>query len=117
MGPVGGAEDEGDELAGYFVDDYVAGVFAAGLAGYYGGGWDAYQGGYEGRDCCGYGQDCGGWVKGVGGGQPEEDGGYAGVGSGAGFEEACAEEGADVQAQMVFFSEGGWSWVLEFATL
>ena len=46
--PVGGAEDEGDELAGYLVDDYVAGVFAAGFAGYYGGGGDADQ---RGEDC------------------------------------------------------------------
>jgi len=42
VGPVGGAEDQGEELAGYLVDDYEAGVFAAGFPGYYGGGWDAY---------------------------------------------------------------------------
>ena len=39
--PVGGGEDEGEELAGYFVDDYEAGVFAGGLAGGDGGGGDA----------------------------------------------------------------------------
>jgi hypothetical protein len=37
-GPSRRAEDEGDELAGYLVDDNVAGVFAAGFAGYDGGG-------------------------------------------------------------------------------
>ncbi len=36
--PVGGDGDEGDELAGDLVDDDVAGVFAAGLAGDDGGG-------------------------------------------------------------------------------
>jgi hypothetical protein len=31
----------------------------------------------------------------VGGGVPEEDGGDAAIGAGAGFEQACSEEGAD----------------------
>ena len=42
MLPVGGDGDEGDELAGYLVDDDVARVFAAGFAGDDGGGGDAY---------------------------------------------------------------------------
>ena len=39
--PVGGNGDERDELAGDFVDDDEAGVFAAGLAGDDGGGGNA----------------------------------------------------------------------------
>ena len=38
VGPVGAHEDEREELAGYFVDDYEAGIFAGGLAGGDGGG-------------------------------------------------------------------------------
>ena len=34
-------------------------------------------------------------MKDVGGGVPEQDGRDAAVGSGAGFEQACSEEGAD----------------------
>ena len=41
VGPVGRDGYEGDELAGDLVDDDVAGVFAAGFAGYDGGGGDA----------------------------------------------------------------------------
>ena len=47
--PVGGGEDEGEELAGYLVDDDVTGIFAAGFAGDDSGGGDADEG-YE--DCC-----------------------------------------------------------------
>ncbi len=55
MAPVGRDGDEGDELAGDFVNHDVGGVFAAGLAGYDGGGGDAYECG----DDCGYGcADC-----------------------------------------------------------
>ena len=51
----GGEGDEGDELAGYLVDDDVAGVFAAGFAGDDGSGGDADERG----DYCGYGcADC-----------------------------------------------------------
>ncbi len=50
MLPVGGDGDEGDELAGDLVDDDVAGVFAAGLAGDDGGGRDADEGGGEGGE-------------------------------------------------------------------
>lgn len=49
VGPVGGAEDKGDELARYLVDDDVAGIFATGFAGYDGGRGDAYE---RGEDCC-----------------------------------------------------------------
>ena len=52
MAPVGGDGNEGDELAGDFVDDYVAGVFAAGFAGYDGGGWDADEGDGEAAMLC-----------------------------------------------------------------
>jgi len=37
----------------------------------------------------------GGWMESVGCGIPEQDGGDAAVGAGAGFEQACSEEGAD----------------------
>ena len=39
--PIGGAEEQGDPDAGYFVDDDELGVFAAGFAGDDGGGGDA----------------------------------------------------------------------------
>ena len=86
--PVGGAEDEGDELAGYLVDDDVAWVFAGGFAGYDGGGWDAD----ESDDDRGY-QGAGREDKWIGMKQmccavPEKEGGYAAVGSGTGFEVA-----------------------------
>jgi len=43
----------------------------------------------------------------VGGGQPEEQRGYAGIGSGAGLEEACSEEGGgEPGPEGLLF--GGW---------
>ena len=77
--------DEGEELAGYFVDDYEAWVFAGGLAGRDGGGGDACTRDEE----CGY--DCGDGESEAAGGEeargcePEEDGEGAGVGAGAGL--------------------------------
>ncbi len=44
MAPVGRADDERDELAGYLVDDDVAGVFSGGFAGDNGCCRDAYEG-------------------------------------------------------------------------
>src|SRR6202789_355498 len=41
VGPVGAHEDEGGELAGYFVDDHEAGIFAGRVAGGGGGGGGA----------------------------------------------------------------------------
>ena len=106
--PVGGDGDEGDELAGDLVDDDVAGVFAAGFVGYDRGGGDADQrgddGGYGRTDC----EDNWGWVQDVGGGVPEQNGGDAAVGAGAGFEQACTEEGGDEPGPEGLFLEGGW---------
>ena len=46
-------------------------------------------------------------MEGVGGSVPEEKGGYAAVGSGAGFQEACSEEGSDEPGpEGLLF--GGW---------
>ena len=91
--PVGRAEDEGDELAGYLVDDDLAGVFAAGLAGDDGGGGDADQRDDDGSDGSVEREVCG--MKGLGGCQPENERGDATVGSGAGLEQPRSEEGAD----------------------
>ena len=52
VAPVGGDGDEGDELAGDLVDDDVAGVFAAGFAGYDRGGRDAYKRRDDCSKCC-----------------------------------------------------------------
>ena len=41
VSPIGWDGDEGDELAGDFVDDDVTRVFAARFVGYYRGGWNA----------------------------------------------------------------------------
>ncbi len=95
MLPVGGDGDQGDELAGDLVDDDVAGVFAAGLAGDDGGGGDADERGDDGGDRCADGEWKRSWVKNVGGSEPEEDCGDAAVGAGAGLQQARSEEGAD----------------------
>ncbi len=44
VAPVGRGENQGEELAGYFVDDDETGVFARGFAGGDGGGRDADRG-------------------------------------------------------------------------
>ena len=62
VAPVGGDGDEGDELPGDFVDDDVAGVFAARFAGYDGGCRDADEGGGDGCDGGGDGEGGRGWV-------------------------------------------------------
>jgi hypothetical protein len=99
--PVRRHEDEGEELAGDFVDDDEAGVLgfwklkAAGLAGGDGGGRDA-DGGDE--DCgeCGCDREgCGAGREGVCCSVPEQDGGDGAVGAGAGLEVAGAEEGGE----------------------
>ena len=92
VGPVGRAEDKGDELAGDLVDDDVAGIFKTGLAGDDGRGWDTDERG----DDCSQGR-AEGEVRGVkrlGEGEPDDQRGGRAVGSGAGFEQARSEEGA-----------------------
>ena len=108
VGPVGRAEDEGDELAGDLVDDDVAGVFAAGFAGDDGRGGDADQGR---EDCCGEGVGAG---DGLDGGSvlwrtrgpwrrrwPQVPG--------PGLRRPDPKKVAMSQAQRVFFLEGGRS--------
>ena len=107
MAPIGGDGDQGDELAGDLVDDDMAWVLTARFAGDDGGGGDADKCGYG----CGYGrsdgQGYGRWVQEVGRSVPEQDGGDAAVGAGAGFEQACSEEGADKPGpEGLLF--GGW---------
>ena len=123
MGPVGGEEDEGEELAGDFVDDDKAGVFAATLAGDDGGGGDADErgkyGGYGGAD----GEGEGRWMEGVGVGEPEQQGGDGAVGPGTGLQQARAEEGADgprPRGSSLRRADGAgfWSWpLLPFARI
>ena len=74
--PVGGAEEERDPLAGYFIDDDEAGVVAAALAGGDGGGGDAED---DGENNSGEKQDqqyLGRAVEADTRGGPEEYGGY-----------------------------------------
>jgi len=90
--PVGAAAEEGDPLAGDFVDDYELGIVAAGLALDDGGRGNAEDEGegdsYEERECeC----ECGG-MEGEGKCGPEKDGGDGTPGAGAGLEVADAEE-------------------------
>jgi hypothetical protein len=91
--PGGGEGDESDELAGDLVDNDEAGIFTAGLSGDDGGGRDADESDEEGSDGCGDREGGEGRGKGVGGGVPEQDGGDASVGAGAGLEVSSAEEG------------------------
>ena len=93
MDPVGRAEEEGDPNAGYFVDDDKLGVFAARLAGNYGGGGDAEG---EGEGDPDEEADEGGTGAGmaeVGLSRPEKERGNGAPGAGAGFAIADAEEG------------------------
>jgi hypothetical protein len=84
----GGESNEGEELAGYLVDDDVTWVFASGLAGDDGCGGDTDEGddygGYQGADR----EDKWIGMKQMCGGVPEKHGGYAAIGSGPGFEVA-----------------------------
>ena len=98
--------DEGYELAGDFVDDYVARVFAERFAGYDGGGGDADGGDEEGGEGGGEGQVGAVRMEGVGGGVPEEDGRGGAVGARARAEEARTEEGSDEPGQGGLVGEG-----------
>jgi hypothetical protein len=73
--PVGAGEDEGEELAGDFVDDDEGGVFAAGLAGDDGGGADADVSEKQRGECGGAGEYEARGVEEMCGGVPKEDGG------------------------------------------
>lgn len=94
VGPVGRDGDEGEDLAGYLVDDDVAGVFAAGLAGYDRRGWDADGCGCEGGDERAYGLVQRARVQQVDRAEPEDGCGDGAVGAGAGLHEAGSEEGS-----------------------
>jgi hypothetical protein len=97
--PVGVAE-EGDPLAGDFVDDDELGVVAAGFAGDDGGGGDAEESERtmrrEGRE-----QGVRGGMEEPGVGGPEQDGGDGAPGAGAGLAEPAPKKVAMVQAQRV----------------
>jgi len=95
MLPVGGDRDQGDELAGDLVDDDMAGIFAARFARDDGGGGDADQCGDDGGYCCADSEWERSRVKNVSRREPEEHGGDAAVGAGAGLEQASTKEGAD----------------------
>jgi len=93
--PVGAAAEEGDPLAGDFVDDYELGIVAAGFAGGDGGGGDAEEeregdGGEQGQE-----QGLGGGMEEFGVGGPEKDGGDRSPGAGTRLAEARAEEGGN----------------------
>ncbi len=93
--PVGVAAEEGDSLAGNFVDDDELRVVAAGLAGDDGRGGDAEKkregdGGDEREE-----QGLRSGVSELGAGEPEQDGGDGAPGAGTGLAEAGAEEGGD----------------------
>ena len=95
VAPVEGAEEQGDPLAGDFVDDDELGVFAAGFAGDDGGGGDAED---DGEGDAGEEGDEESVRRGMGepgAGGPEQDCGDGAPGAGAGLAEAGAEEGGD----------------------
>ena len=90
---VEGAEEQGDPLAGDFIDDDELRVVAAAFAGNDGGGRDAEE---QRETDAGEEREEQGVRSGmeelcVGG--PEQDGCYGAPGAGAGLAEACAEEG------------------------
>ena len=93
-GQSGGHEDEGEELAGYFVDDDEAWVFAVGFAGGDGGGGDADEVMRMAAMVVAMARVRGRGEE-VGGDVPEERGGGAAVGAGAWLEVAGAEEGGE----------------------
>ncbi len=93
--PVGGDRDQGDELAGDLVDYDMSGIFAARFARDDGGGRYADQCGDDGGYCCADSEWERSRVKTVSRREPEEHGGDAAVGAGAGLEQASTKEGAD----------------------
>ncbi len=95
MAPVGGAEEQGDPLAGDFIDDDEAGVVAAGFAGGDGGGGDAEGDGEDDGGEQDEEQGLRGGMEEFGVGGPEKDGGDRAPGAGTGLAEAGAEEGGD----------------------
>ena len=93
VAPVGCGEDEGEELAGYFVDDDEARVLAGGFARGDGGGRDADERDENGGEGGGKDERGARGGEGVGGGVPEEDGEDAAVCAGAWLQVAGTEEG------------------------
>ena len=93
VGPVRWADDQGNELAGYFVDNHLAGIFSAGIAGYDG------RGGYADEDCDddrdeGYERKMSG-MNNLRCGDPEEYGCGAAPSAGPWLQQTSAEEGRD----------------------
>jgi len=95
VAPVGCGEDEGEELASYFVDNDEAWVFAGRFARGDGGGRDADERDDEGCEGGGEGESEAAGGEEVRGSEPEEDGEDAAVGAGAGLKVAGAEEGGE----------------------
>ena len=93
VAPVWGCEDEGEELAGDFVDDDEARVLAGGFARGDGGGGDADERDENGGEGGGKDERGARGGEGVGGGVPEEDGEDAAVCAGAWLQVAGTEEG------------------------
>jgi len=95
MAPVGWNGDERNELAGDLIDHHMAGIFPSGFTSYDRSGWNADECDQDGGDDGADRQRKGAYRKDVGGNKPEDDGGDGAVGSGAGLEQSCSEEGAD----------------------
>ena len=94
MFPVNGNGNERDELAGRFIDDDEAGVFAARLAGNDRGRRNSDERDGDCGDRCADCQRGGCWLEDVRRSVPEQQGGYRAVGSRARFQKTGAEERA-----------------------
>ena len=95
VNPIRGAEEKGDPLAGYFVDDYELRVFAAGFAGDDGGGWDSEADGKGDPDKQADERGVGAGMASDGFGSPEQKRGDRAPCAGAGLAETGAEEGGE----------------------